>query len=66
MTGDPIVAEVRRVRDDLARKSGYQLGRLFAALREREKCADPAHPLVTRVERGEAGVGETAVVREER
>jgi hypothetical protein len=66
MTGDPIVAEVRRVRDDLARKSGYQVGRLCAALREREKRADPAHPLVTRVERGEAGVGETAVVREER
>jgi hypothetical protein len=65
MTGDPIVAEVRRVRDDLARKSGYQVGRLFATLREREKHADPAHPLVTRVEREEVGMADTAVVRKE-
>ena len=65
MTGDPIVAEVRRVRDDLARKSAYQIRRLFADLREREKCADPAHPLVTCVDGSGAVVGQTAVVREE-
>jgi hypothetical protein len=65
MIGDPIVAEVRRVRDDLARKSAYQIRRLFADLREREKCADPAHPVVTRVDDSGAMVGQTAVVREE-
>lgn len=65
MTGDPIVAEVRRVRDELARKSAYQIRRLFVDLRERERCADPAHPVVTRVHGSGALVVQTALVREE-
>ena len=46
MNDDPIVKEVRRVRDKLARQFNYDIHAIFADLRERERVEDPAHPLV--------------------
>jgi len=46
MINDPIVEEVRRVRDKLARQYNYDIHAIFAELRTRERVEDPAHPLV--------------------
>lgn len=46
MNDDPIVEEVRRVRDKLARQFNYDIHAIFADLRTRERVEDPAHPLV--------------------
>ena len=46
MNEDPIVAEVRRVRDKLARQFNYDMHAIFDDLRAREHTEDPAHPLV--------------------
>ncbi len=37
MPEDPIVNEVRRVRDEHASRYGYDLGAIYKALKEREK-----------------------------
>ena len=47
MNDDPIVAEVRQVRDKLARQFDYDIHAIFADLRMREGTNDPAHPLMT-------------------
>ena len=46
MNEDPIVEEVRRVRDKLASQFNYDIHAIFADLRAREHADDPAHPLV--------------------
>ena len=46
MNEDPIVAEVRRIREGLARALNYDIHAIFADLRARQTVADPAHPLV--------------------
>ena len=46
MNDDPIVEEVRRIRDKLARQFNYDIHAIFADLRTRERVEDPAHPLV--------------------
>ncbi len=46
MNEDPIVAEVRRIRDRQARRFGYDIHKIFADLIERQRTADPLHPLV--------------------
>lgn len=46
MTNDPIVEEVRRVRDTLARQFNYDIHAIFADLRAGEQRDNPAHPLV--------------------
>ena len=46
MNDDPIVEEVRRVRDKLARQFNYDIHAIFADLRTREHMEDLAHPLV--------------------
>lgn len=46
MNDDPIVEEVRRVRDKLARQFDYDIHAIFADLRAREHVENPAHPLV--------------------
>jgi len=46
MNDDPIVEEVRRVRDKLARQFSYDIHAIFADLRARERVEDAAHPLV--------------------
>lgn len=47
MNNDPIVEEVRRVRDELAREFNYDIHAIFADLRTRQQAGDLAHPLVT-------------------
>jgi hypothetical protein len=37
MTDDPIVAEVRERRDEIARECGYDLRRIFEYFRDRDK-----------------------------
>jgi hypothetical protein len=46
MTADPIVDDVRRIREGLARRVDYKIGRIFAALRESEARPDPDHSIV--------------------
>lgn len=46
MKPDPIVEEVRKVRDKHAAKFGYDLSRICADLRIKEKTAE--HPVVSR------------------
>ncbi|HTB86288.1 MAG TPA: hypothetical protein VK742_21750 [Candidatus Sulfotelmatobacter sp.] len=46
MNNDPIVEEVRRTRDKLARQFNYDIHTIFADLRARDRAEDPAHPLV--------------------
>ena len=46
MSADPIVDEVRQVREELARRADYKIDRIFAAFRESEARPDPEHPLV--------------------
>jgi len=46
MNEDPIVAEVRRVREEIARSFDYDIHKMFADLRTREASPDQSHPLV--------------------
>ncbi len=46
MKNGPVVEEVRRVRDELARKFDYDIHAIFADVRERQERHDPAHFLV--------------------
>ena len=46
MNEDPIVAEVRRIREEIARRFDYDIDKMFAHLRERSRTPDPSHPLV--------------------
>lgn len=65
MNDDPIVEEVRRVRDELARAFNYDIHAICADLRKRQDPNDPAHPLVKDA-RGWAETREKApAVREE-
>jgi hypothetical protein len=45
VTADPIVDDVRRIREALARRVDYKIGRIFAALRESEARPDPDHSI---------------------
>jgi hypothetical protein len=47
MINDPIVEEVRRVRDKLARQFNYDIHAIFTDLRMREGEEDPSHPIVS-------------------
>ena len=59
-----ILQEIRRVRDDLAEETGYDLGRLFNYVRQRER--EAASRGVKFVSFAEDAVREpSAVVREE-
>jgi hypothetical protein len=46
MNDDPIVAEVRRIRDGLARRFNYDIHAIFADLMARGRAEDQSHPLV--------------------
>lgn len=60
MNDDPIVAEVRRVRDKLAGRFNYDIHAIFADLMARDRVPDPVHPLVK--DAGEwAAAGENAM-----
>lgn len=67
MNEDPLVAEVRRVRDKLARQFNYDIHAIFADLRAREHATDPAHPLVHDAQAWADALAEKAslVMREE-
>ncbi len=43
MPEDPIVSEVRRVRDEHASRYGYDLRAIYDALKEREKSSGRTH-----------------------
>lgn len=62
MNEDPIVAEVRRVRDEIARAFDYDIHKMFADLRTREASPDPSHPIV---ENAEAAAKDLLTVKEE-
>ena len=67
MNDDPIVAEVRRVRDELARRFNYDVHAIFADLRARQGLDDPSHPLVTDASQWNDALSESdaLVLREE-
>lgn len=46
MNEDPIVTEVRRIRDRRARRFGYDIHKIFADIMARGNAADSSHPLV--------------------
>jgi hypothetical protein len=43
MTNDPIVEEVRAVRDEIARENHYDLDTIFAMLRKAEEASGTPH-----------------------
>lgn len=43
MRKDPIVDEVRTIRDGIAREHGYDLGAIFRMLRDKEATSDREH-----------------------
>jgi hypothetical protein len=49
MNEDPIVAEVRCVRDKLASRFNYDIHAIFVDLMAHDRVLDPAHPLVNNV-----------------
>ena len=67
MNDDPIVAEVRRVRDELARRFNCDIHAIFADLRARQVLDDPSHPLVTDASQWDEALSEkeALVLREE-
>jgi len=46
MNEDPIVAEVRRIRERRASRFGYDIHKIFADLIARRDAEDPSHPVV--------------------
>ena len=62
MNEDPIVAEVRRVRDRHARRFGYDIHKIFADIIARQERTDRSHPLV---ENAEAAAKKSLKVKEE-
>ncbi len=62
MTNDPVVSEVRRVREQLAERCGYNIHNIFAEARRRARDIYPSHPIVEDVH----GIaGGSVVVKEE-
>jgi hypothetical protein len=55
MWEDPIVAEVHRVREQIAAQYGYDIGAMFADMRKRQ--AELGNRLVSRVRSAEPAVG---------
>lgn len=53
MTRDSIVAEVRQVREDYARRFNFDLWKIYEHLRQQEKLSD--RPVVNRSAAGEPG-----------
>jgi hypothetical protein len=62
MTSDPLVEEVRAARDELARRCGYDVGKIFAELRALNRRPDDEHPVATPARpRGQPVAAETAL-----
>ena len=65
MNNDPIVNEVRTIRDDLARRFDYDIHAIFADLRARESASETANPLVKNAPEWAEIHEEAPAVREE-
>ena len=65
MNDDPIVKEVRSIRDGLARRFNYDIHAIFADLRARERKAGSDNPLVRDAREWEESQAAAAAVREE-
>jgi hypothetical protein len=65
MNEDPIVAEVRQIRERRAQRFGYDIHKIFADIMARE--ADSSHPTVLDVEKWAEDIAQrqTLSVREE-
>lgn len=50
MTTDPIIDDVRRTRDGLARRADYKINRIFADFRQAELRPDPEHHLIAKAD----------------
>ena len=57
MNEAPIVAEVRRIREEIARRFDCDIDKMFAHLGERSRTPDPSHPLVENAEAYAKGLG---------
>jgi hypothetical protein len=62
MNEDPIVAEVRRIRDQRARRFGYDIHKIFADIITRGHSTDALHRVV---ESAEAAAKDLLTVKEE-
>jgi len=65
MNEDPIVNEVRRVRDKLARQFNYDIHAIFADLRAHEHRDEPGHPLVKNAGEWTEAAGRALALREQ-
>ncbi|MCP5517848.1 MAG: hypothetical protein H7A45_11405 [Verrucomicrobiales bacterium] len=65
MNDDPIVEEVRRARDELARRFNYDIHSIFADLRRGEGNVDPGRPLVSDAREWAPARGDLMTLREE-
>jgi hypothetical protein len=64
MNEDQIVAEVRRVREELSARFNHDIHAIFADLRTRQDVNDPAHPLVLDAQEW-ADAGDALTLRED-
>ena len=66
MNEDPIVAEVRRIRERRASRFGYDIHKIFADLIARRDVKDPSHPVVEDAGKwAEAAEAETSLTLKE-
>jgi hypothetical protein len=66
MNEDPIVAEVRRIREKRASRFGYDIHKIFADLIARGDAQDPSHPVVRDASKwAETGPAETSLTLKE-
>ena len=57
MNEDPVVAEVRRIREQRASRSNYDIHKIFADLTTRKGGEDPTHPRVEDASKWAEAVG---------
>lgn len=62
MNEDPIVADVRRIRQQRARRFGFDIHKIFADMMARGRSTDELHPIV---EDAEAAAKDLLTVKEE-
>lgn len=67
MNEDPVVTEVRRIREERARRFGYDIHKIFADIMARGNAADSSHPIAEDAGQWVEGVAarEARTVREE-
>lgn len=66
MNEDPIVAQVRRIREKRASRFGYDIHKIFADLIARGNARDPSHPAVRDASKwAETAAAETSLTLKE-